>query len=293
MVADADVRSVREWADGERIDGTPYRVVALLGAGGMGAVYEVEHVELGRRQVLKSLLASLATRDDLIARMRTEWRALGRLSHPNVVDVVNAGVTSSGTPYFVMELLRGETLSARLRRRGGLPLGEAAAIARKVLLGLDAAHRIGIVHRDVKPANVFLTAAGDVKVLDFGIAKILDDPGSKTTARGVTIGTPRYMAPEQAAGGAATARSDLYAAGLLLFEMLAGRGPFLGARDPGRLMLAHMNEAAPPLGSLVRVPGAVEALVARALAKAPDGRPADAASMAAELAPFASDVNSG
>src|SRR5262249_27411817 len=134
---------VREFADGQIVPGTPYRVVRLLGLGGMGCVYEVEHVELERRCVLKALLGELAAREDLIARMRTEWRALGKLQHHNIVDVLNAGMTSTGKPYYVMELLLGDTVHERLRTARKLPVDQAVYVACEVLKGLEAAHRIG------------------------------------------------------------------------------------------------------------------------------------------------------
>ena len=284
----ADPSWVREYEDGEIVPGTPYRVVCLLGAGGMGSVYEVEHIELGRRYVLKSLLRTLASRQDLIARMRNEWRSLGKLQHPNIVDILNAGVSASDVPYYVMERLEGETVRDRLQREGKLPVDEAARIARGTLFGLAAAHAIGIVHRDIKPANVFLTRDGAVKVLDFGVAQVTRSEGDqKITAQGLAIGTPRYMSPEQASGESADARSDLYATGLLLFEMIAGEGPFDDLGDTSQQMLAHLHRPARPLSRLTEVPAEIESIVKRALAKRPQDRPRSAEVMAAELAPFA------
>jgi serine/threonine protein kinase len=278
---------VREYQDGQLVPGTPYCVVCLIGTGGMGSVYEVEHVELGRRYVLKSLLRSLATRQDLIARMRNEWRSLGKLRHPNIVDVINAGITEAGVPYFVMEYLEGETVRDRIERRGKLTIGHAVRIAQGTLFGLAAAHAIGVIHRDVKPANVFLTRAGGVKVLDFGIAQTRAE-GPKITGRGLAIGTPRYMSPEQAAGEPADARSDVYAVGLLLYEMLAGDGPFDDLSDATQQMLAHLHRPPRPLSQMVDVPRGLDAVVERALAKSPSQRPRSAEYMAAELMPFAS-----
>ena len=284
----ADPTWVREYQDGEIVPGTPYRVVCLLGAGGMGSVYEVEHIELERRYVLKSLLRTLTSRQDLIARMRNEWRALGKLQHPNIVDILNAGVTASDVPYYVMERLEGETVRDRLLREGKLPIDEAARIARGTLFGLAAAHAIGIVHRDIKPANVFLTREGAVKVLDFGVAQVNRSEGDqKITAQGLAIGTPRYMSPEQASGDTADARSDLYATALLLFEMVTGEGPFDDLGDTSQQMLAHLHRPPRPLSRLIEVPGELEAIVKRALAKRPQDRPRSAEYMAAELAPFA------
>src|SRR5262249_11270165 len=145
-------------------------------------------------------------------------------------------------PYFVMEYLDGETVRDRLEQRGQLTVGEAVRIAQGTLLGLAAAHAIGVIHRDVKPANVFLTRDGGVKVLDFGIAQTRPPEGlPKITGRGLAIGTPRYMSPEQAAGEQADARSDVYAVGLLLYEMLAGEGPFDDLSDSTQQMLAHLH----------------------------------------------------
>ena len=278
----ADNAQAREYADGECVPGTPYRVIRLIGVGGMGCVYEVEHVELLRRFVLKSLLKTLAGRDDLIARMRNEWRALGRLSHENIVEVVNAGM-SQGAPYYVMELLVGETLSQRMRRLGKIPVPEAVRIAVEILSGLSAAHAIGIVHRDIKPANVFITENEVVKILDFGIAKCRNDSVSDVTAQGLAIGTPRYMSPEQVSGEGVTPRSDLYAVGLLLFEMIAGRGPFDNLRGQTEIMMAHLSRTPPPLSKFAELPEGLEAVVAQALAKSSEDRPSCAGAMAETL----------
>jgi len=181
----AEADWVREYEDGEIVPGTAYRVVRLMGVGGMGSVYEVEQVEIGRRYVFKQLLKTLASREDLVLRMEKEWKALGALRHPNVVDVVYAGRTAHGTPYYVMELLVGETVRERLEREGKLSAGLAARVAQQTLLGLAAAHAVGVVHRDIKPANVFLTSDGAVKVLDFGIS--YSDGVRKITLEGHAI----------------------------------------------------------------------------------------------------------
>lgn len=273
--APRNVTSHREFQDGEVIPGTRYRVTSLVGAGGMGCVYEVEHVELGKRFVLKSLLRELSRRQDLVGRMRNEWRALARLDHPNIVNVTDAGTSENGVPFFVMERLDGETLARLIHRQRRLQPPQALAIAAGMLEGLHAAHQIGIVHRDVKPSNVILIGPTTVKVLDFGIAKIRDAK-DVITARGIAVGTPRYMSPEQAQGTPVDARSDVYATGLILFEMVSGVGPFDDARDNNELLLAHIGRQAPLLSSISVVAPELDALVASMLAKDPRERPADA-----------------
>lgn len=272
----------REFQDGELVPGTRYRVRRLVGTGGMGRVYEVEHEELGKRFVLKALLRELSRREDLVARLRNEWRALARLEHPNIVSVTDAGTSESGVPYYVMERLEGETLALLLHRQRRLHPQRALAIAAGILRGLHAAHRIGVVHRDVKPPNIFVTSSGAVKVLDFGIAKIKDAKGV-ITARGIAVGTPRYMSPEQAQGAAVDARSDIYATGLMLFEMLSGVGPFDDAADHNELLLAHLGRPAPLLSSICVVAPELDAVVAALLAKDPRERPGSAEQVAQTL----------
>ena len=264
------------------VPGTRYRVTRLIGAGGMGRVYEVEHVELGKRFVLKSLQRELSRREDLVARLRNEWRALARLEHPNIVNVTDAGTSDNGVPFYVMERLEGETLSALLHRQRRLLPQQALAISAGILSGLHAAHQIGVVHRDVKPPNIFLTAPTSVKVLDFGIAKI-KDAKDVITARGLAVGTPRYMSPEQAQGTAVDARSDIYATGLMLFEMVSGVGPFDDARDHNELLLAHLGRKAPLLSSISVVAPELDAIVAGMLAKDPRERPSSARQVAETL----------
>ncbi len=282
----------REFQDGELIVGTRYRVIRLIGVGGMGSVYEVEHVELGKRFVLKSLLRELARREDLAQRLRNEWRALARLQHPNIVNVTDAGTSTNGIPFYVMERLDGDTLAAVLRQKRRLHVLEAVHITAAVLDALSAAHDIGIIHRDVKPANVFLVAGGGVKLLDFGIAKITDVT-SVVTARGIAVGTPRYMSPEQARGERVDGRSDLYAAALILFEMIASVGPFDDVRDPNELLLAHLARDVPSLSRLVMgVSPELESIVARMLAKDCRERPAHARDGAQLLRDFAASLRS-
>ncbi len=273
----------REFKDGEIIAGTRYRVTRLIGVGGMGSVYEVEHVELGKRFVLKALLRQLARRHDLVLRLRNEWRALGRLEHPNIVTVTDAGTSSGGVPFYVMERLEGETLAVKMRKARRFPVPEALSVAARVLDGLAAAHQIGVVHRDIKPPNIFMVGGENPKILDFGVAKIADDPGV-VTARGVAIGTPRYMSPEQASGEPVDSRSDIYSTGLILFEMITGVNPFEDARDSKELLVAHLTRSAPRLSALTHgVPAELDAVIEQMLAKDREQRPASALDVSALL----------
>ena len=279
---DTTAGSTRPIAPGDCFPGTPYRVVGVLGAANAGSVYEVEHVELGKRFALKALPPE-AARFDMVARLRNEWRALARLAHPNIVAVSDAGTTPDGLPFFVMERLDGESLRARLEREGRLRASEAIGIATSIAEALGAAHRIGVVHRDVKPESVFIARGGRVKLLDFGMAKLHSAP-SKLTAHGVTVGTPRYMAPEQALGEKVDHRADFYALGLVLFEMLAGSGPFDEAEDTGAMLLQRATGEAPSLSTRAAgLPADLDALVARMLARNPAERPPHARSVATAL----------
>jgi eukaryotic-like serine/threonine-protein kinase len=265
----------REFADGAVVPGTRYRVVRLIGFGGMGSVYEVEHLELGKHFVLKVLLRDLSTRSDLVARMKTEQRALGQLEHPNIVRVTDAGSTPDNVPFYVMERLEGETLADRMRRSMRFVLPEVLQLGVHVAHGLAAAHQLGFVHRDIKPPNLFLEKNGNTKILDFGIAKV--QTAQVITAVGLAIGTPRYMSPEQARGEAVDGRADLYALGLILFELCAGRGPFDERREASELLLAHIAVPAPRLAQFApHLPSDLDGLVATMLDKDPKARPASA-----------------
>lgn len=247
-----------------------YRIVSLLGSGGQGEVYRVEHVELGRHRAMKVLGAGAAA--DTVERIRIEWRALGKLAHPNVVEVIDTGETEEGAPFFVMGLLEGELLSRRIEREGKLPIAEACAIAQAVLAALRAAHAVGVIHRDVKPSNVFLGTDGIPRLFDFGLARIGD--GSGVTRSDLVVGSARYMPPEQSMGELVEHRADLYGVGLLLFEALTGQPPFPGHGEEQRL--AHVNDTPPRVRSLVTVPSALSALIASALSKDPSDRPQSA-----------------
>lgn len=239
------------WVPGSLIPGTVYRIIRLIGQGGMGEVYEVEHDMLGTRRALKGLVKGFAGRTDLAERLRVEARGLARLRHPNLVEVYDLGTALDGRIYFVMELLEGATLRAMLSDQGRLSVSISVELMIQVLAGLQAAHGAGIVHRDVKPENVFVCRDGTVKLLDFGVAKVMDAwiPNQPITVKGMTVGTPQYMSPEQAEGRALDGRTDVYAAALVLWEMLIGRPAYsdtdvyelLQAKWRGVMPLAEMG----------------------------------------------------
>lgn len=267
---------------GDLVSGTPFLVLRRLGEGGMGEVYEVERGAGGPPCALKMLLARHRGRADLAARMRREASALGRFDHPNLVRVLDAGELADGRPYLAMELLLGRDLREELIWRGALPVPRALALVAQALDGLAVAHAAGVVHRDIKLENLFLCEDGTLKVLDFGLAKAPWAEASLTLP-GVCFGTPRTMAPEQCALEAVDLRADLYAMGLVLFELCAGRGPFddlAGQHDAMRF--AHCRRAPPRPGLFTPQPldPAVEALILRALAKSPEDRFQSAPEMA-------------
>ncbi len=278
------VTASREPPADQPLAGTPYRFVRSLRQGAMGEVVVAEHIALGRLVALKSLHADIASDPTFIERLRLEAQAAARIASPHIVSVLDIGVTAKGRPYLVMELLSGNTLSDELRARGRFEPEEAIDVALQLLHGLDATHTLGLVHRDLKPANLFLCdrdtrGQRHLKILDFGIAKVLrgaaasaPGPIALPTEQGVTLGTPRYMAPEQATGRPVDARTDLYAAGLILYELLAGRGPFADIRQLGPLLEAQVGDLPPPPSSFAPVSPALEAVVMRAIEKRPSDR---------------------
>lgn len=260
--------------------GERYRLVRMVGSGGMGTVWEAEDEILGRPVAVKVLSESLGAEEHAVRRFEREARAAARLSGPHVAAVYDFG-RSEGRPYIVMELVRGETLADLFAREGPLPPQEAARIATQVAEALEEAHAAGIVHRDVKPGNVMLTAAGDVKVMDFGIAAAAWAVG--VTTSGLVLGTPAYLAPEQAKSEKTTPASDVYALGAVLYEMVAGRPPFV-ADSPVAVALAHVREDPPPLDQVAEgVPPNIASAAMAALAKDPAKRPPSAAAFASML----------
>jgi tRNA A-37 threonylcarbamoyl transferase component Bud32 len=265
-----------------------YRIVKKLGEGGMGAVYLAEHALLGRRAAVKVLQPALSANQDIVQRFFNEARAATAIADPGIVQIFDFGYHTDGSAYIVMEFLEGEALDARLKRFGRLAPEDALRILRQVAASLHAAHGRGIVHRDLKPENIFLVPDREVaggeraKILDFGIAKLTNDAGSKVkTQTAAIMGTPVYMSPEQCRGaGYVDHRSDLYSLGCVLYHLLVGRPPFDG-EGVGEIIAAHLREPAPVPSALAPgVPPAVDALVARCLAKQPEARFATAAELA-------------
>ncbi|MGH9102477.1 MAG: serine/threonine-protein kinase [Acidimicrobiales bacterium] len=262
--------------------GGRYRLGPRLGRGGMAEVYEAYDTRLQRAVAVKVLLADLAASEAARARFEAEARAAARLSHPNVVAVHDTGETA-GAPWIVMELLPGETLGHRLAAGGAVGAGEAMRLAADVLSALDAAHGAGVVHRDVKPANILLQPDGSAKVADFGIAKALDPAGSDITTTAAVVGTPAYVAPERVEGAPASPASDLWSVGVVLYEALAGRRPFPGSSALAVAIGARSGPAVPLASARPDLPARLTASVDRALAPDPGERFATAAEMASAL----------
>jgi hypothetical protein len=272
-----------------------YRIVRLLGRGGMGCVYEAIHRDLGKRVAIKTLLPALAASPESRARFLREGQAAARICHPHVVDVTDV-VADGRTTYLVMEYLEGEDLGARIGRQGALPLGETADILLPVVAAVAAAHDRGVIHRDLKPENVFLAHTAQhgtcPKVVDFGISKVLGDPGALAlTATSTAFGTLYYLPPEQLRGAReADARSDQYALGAVLYECLTGCRAFDGDGIYGVLKNVAEGNYLPARARRPDLPAAVDAAIARALSVDPAGRFPSVRSLAAILLDFASPV---
>ncbi|NJP97808.1 Stk1 family PASTA domain-containing Ser/Thr kinase [Nonomuraea sp. FMUSA5-5] len=260
---------------GRLLDGR-YRIESRIARGGMATVYLALDIRLDRTVALKVMHRSLAEDPAFVRRFIGEAKSVASLSHPNVVHVFDQG-TDNDVVYLSMEYVPGRTLRDILRERGRLPAREALEIMIPVLAALGAAHQAGMVHRDVKPENVLMTDDGRVKVVDFGLAKAIE--ATNQTRTGVMIGTVGYMAPEQVITGAADVRSDVYAAGIMLFELVTGQQPYDG-ETPMSVAYRHVHDTVPAPSSVApEVPPLVDTLVASATAREPEHRPADATAM--------------
>ncbi|WP_236604406.1 serine/threonine-protein kinase [Sandaracinus amylolyticus] len=273
-----------------------YRVIGLLGEGGMGAVYVAEHTLIGRKVAIKRLHPELAQDEKAVQRFQREARAAAATGHEHIVEILDLGFAEDNAPYLVMEYLRGQSLAALLRKEHRLEPKRACDVVGQALAGLDAVHRQHIVHRDLKPDNVFLTRRANnadwVKILDFGISKVRREEGDglDLTRTGVMMGTPFYMSPEQARGMKnLDHRVDLYAVGVILYECITGRVPFEG--ENYHQLLQSILRSEPPRPSLMRpdLDPALEAVVLRAIAKDPKSRFESAEAMLAALIPFGAE----
>jgi serine/threonine protein kinase len=268
------------------------RVVRRLGAGGVGAVWEVEHTLTRHRRALKVLHPRFADRADVVERFLREASAAGRIGDPHICETFDAGRLESQAPYLLMELLDGTSLGDRLRKGPRIELAEASFIVRQACLGVAAAHDVGIIHRDLKPDNLFITSVGGkpfVKVLDFGVSRFDDlAPGEqKLTTEGTTLGTPLYMSPEQISGRVdLDKRSDVYALGVILYEAAAGKPPFDAASIAALAVQIHRGK--PPSLKLLcpELPADFVAVVERAMHADRDMRFDDARQLFDALAPF-------
>ena len=256
-----------------------YRISNKLGGGGMADVYLAEDQELGRRVAIKMLHGRYANDEQFVERFRREATHAAGLSHPNIVSIFDRG-EADGSYYIVMEYVEGRTLKELIRSRGPCPVPVAIAYTRQILAGLRYAHRNGVIHRDIKPHNVIVDPEGVIKVTDFGIARA---GVSQMTEEGAIIGTAQYLSPEQARGAPVDQTSDLYSAGIVLFELLTGEVPFTGD-SPVEIAMKHLAEV-PPTPSELRpdVPDDLDLVVVRALAKEPADRYQSAAAMDADL----------
>jgi serine/threonine protein kinase/beta-lactam-binding protein with PASTA domain len=266
-----------------------YRLEERLARGGMSTVYAATDLRLHRTVAVKVMAEHLAHDPTFVDRFTREARAAAMLSHPNVVGVSDQG-SDQGLVFLVMELVRGRTLRDLLTARGRLTVAEAFAVLEPVLSGLTAAHRAGIVHRDIKPENVLIGTDGVVKVADFGLARAVVGTGQTSQTGGVLIGTVAYLSPEQLERGRADARSDIYAAGIVLYEMLTGHPPY-GGDTPLAVAYQHVHHDVPaPSAEVPGLPWAVDELVARTTRRDPAGRPLDAGAFLAELGHVRKDL---
>jgi eukaryotic-like serine/threonine-protein kinase len=270
-----------------QVIGERYRILARIGIGGMGVVYRAEHTMMRRELAIKVLLPELSGKEEFARRFEREAESASRLDHPNIITVTDFGHTTDGSLFLVMELLAGTSLSAAIAA-GPMPPDRALAIERQILRGLDHAHAAGVVHRDLKPENIMLVERDGqtdvVKILDFGIAKVTEPQTGGSgrealTQAGVIFGTPEYLSPEQALGEGVDARADVYAAGVILYEMLAGRRPF-ESDDKVKIISMHLAHAPPRILDVnpsVQIPLPLEQAILQALEKSRENRFASAA----------------
>src|SRR5271165_7000409 len=264
-----------------RVINDKFKVLSFLARGGMGKVYRAEQAPLGRICAIKVLNASYTGdhNPEFHKRFFLEASMTSKLTHPNTVTIFDYGKTDDDIYYMAMEYLEGHTLHRAIRQSGGFTEDRAAHIARQICRALREAHTLGIIHRDLKPANIYLVEHGDepdfVKVLDFGLVKnVSDTKGEELTQAGLFMGSPKYMAPEQISGDKVDARTDIYALGIIMYEMITGKVPF-DRPNSVNILMAHVNEEAPPMRQMnpnINPSPAFEETILRCMAKDPDTR---------------------
>jgi serine/threonine protein kinase len=292
QLAPASYDPLRDPLLGTTVEGR-YQVLEVLGEGGTGRVYKVRHVALGRLFAMKILRRDLARDEALAARFIQEAQATARVRHPHIIEITDYGSLPEGTPFFVTELLVGQTLRGVIKDRGPLPLPHAVGILKQIAGAVGAAHAAGIVHRDLKPDNIFLVgdkgAAMDVRVVDFGAAKVVG--ASRMTRDGIVYGTPHYMSPEQASGQPVDHRSDIYSLGIIMYEMFTGRVPFEADTYMGVLTQHMFVQPVPPSRVVGASPelGALEQITLVCLAKGPEDRYASMQALSGQIERALSD----
>jgi serine/threonine protein kinase len=270
-----------------------YIIKEQIGTGGMGIVYRAVQPLIGKQVAIKVLKSEFAGTSELVQRLLVEARVVNAIQHRGIIDIFGFGELPDGRPYMVMELLQGISLDVFIRKHRPISATETVGILDEILAALGAAHRAGVIHRDLKPGNVFLVQGADgartIKLLDFGIAKMAESRLPRPlTAEGNVLGTPAFMSPEQVRGEKLTGAADLYAVGVIAFQMLTGRLPFSG--DPSRVLMAQLEVAPPPLSRFVpEVPAQLESIVMRLLAKSLSQRFASAEEVRHELRAFISN----
>ncbi len=271
-----------------------YRIVSVLGEGGMGRVYLGLNPIIGARVAIKVLMHLAAANQEMVGRFFAEAQSVNTIRHEGIVNVIDLNYLEDGRPYIIMELLPGEPLSDKIRK-GPLSLFSAASIVLEILSALEAAHAAGVVHRDLKPDNIFISPSGHAKLLDFGIAKLMPNYQASligpTTNSGALLGTPSYMAPEQVTGDPIVPATDLYAVGAILYEAVTGIVAFQGDTLYGLFQRIVSDPPAPPSQYRAELMGPFQNLILQALAKTPQQRPASAASMAQMLASVRSQLS--
>jgi serine/threonine-protein kinase len=262
--------------------GERFQILSVLGAGGMGVVYKARDRELDDLVALKMLKREMADDAGLLDRLKSELKLARKITHPNVLRTFDFGDVG-GLPYISMEYVRGVTLRYLLDSSGRLPYSAGLRLAKQLCAGLGAAHAQGVIHRDIKPENLILDNAGNVKLMDFGIARPIKRAAAGQTQAGFVVGTPQYLSPEQLEGKEADQRADIYAVGVVLYEVFTGKRPFEG-ESPVQVIMKHLNEApAPPSTHWREIPPALEGMILRCLEKDPAQRFANAADLLRDL----------